>query len=77
MLKRQIELESASPEELDFTSFRGLLRGAVEKGFLQDINAWFEYRQMRNITLHTYDHEKAQQLYAMTSLFFKRCKGVV
>lgn len=31
MLKRQLEKESSSPEEVDFTSFRGLLRIAVEK----------------------------------------------
>ena len=71
MLKRQLELESASPEELDFTSFRGLLRVAAEKGLIQNIEAWFEYRQMRNITSHTYDHEKAQQIYDMTSDFLK------
>ena len=71
MLKRQLKLESASPEDLDFTSFRGLLRTATEKGMIQNIEAWFEYRQMRNITSQTYDHEKAQQIYDMTSGFLK------
>jgi len=71
MLKRQLELESASPEEIDYTSFRGLLRVAAEKGLIQNIEAWFEYRQMRNITSHTYDHEKAQQIYEKTSDFLK------
>jgi len=67
-----MEIESASPEEVDFTSSRGLLRLAAEKGLVQNIEAWFEYRQMRNITSHTYDHEKAQQVY--DARFFKRCK---
>lgn len=71
MLKRQLELESASPEEIDYTSFRGLLRVAAEKGLIQNIEAWFEYRQMRNITSHTYDHEKAQQIYEKISDFLK------
>ena len=71
MLKRQLEIESASPEEIDFTSFRGMLRIAIEKGLIQNIDAWFEYRQMRNVTSHTYDHEKAQQIYEMTSGFLK------
>jgi nucleotidyltransferase substrate binding protein (TIGR01987 family) len=44
---------------------------AAEKGLIQNIEAWFEYRQMRNITSHTYDHEKAQQIYEMTSEFLK------
>ena len=71
MLKRQMEIESATPEEIDFTSYRGMLRTAAEKGLIQNIDAWFEYRQMRNITSHTYDHEKAQQVYEMTSGFLK------
>ncbi len=74
MLKRQLELESASPEEIDFTSFRGLLRTASEKGLIQEINVWFEYRQMRNITSHTYNHQKAQQVFEMTSDFLKDAK---
>ncbi len=71
MLKRQLALESASPEELDFSSFRGLLRTATEKGLIENIESWFEYRQMRNITSHTYDHEKAQKIYEMTRGFLK------
>ena len=30
---------------------------------MDDVPAWFEYRTMRNITAHTYDHEKAKQIY--------------
>lgn len=71
MLKRQMEKESASPDEIDFTSYRGMLRLAAEKGLVQHIDSWFEYRQMRNITSHTYDHEKARQVYEMTSCFLK------
>ncbi|WP_234346919.1 MULTISPECIES: nucleotidyltransferase substrate binding protein [Xanthomonas] len=57
MLKRQIEAESASPEEVDETN---------EKGLIADVEAWFKYRQMRNITAHTYDHEKAKKVYQGT-----------
>ncbi|WP_228735270.1 nucleotidyltransferase substrate binding protein [Xanthomonas euvesicatoria] len=63
MLKRQIEAESASPEEVDETNFREVLRVAAEKGLIADVEAWFKYRQMRNITAHTYDHEKAKKVY--------------
>lgn len=63
MLKRQIEAESASPEEVDETNFREVLRVAAEKGLIADVEAWFKYRQMRNITAHTYDHEKAKKMY--------------
>ena len=63
MLKRQIEQESASPDEVDHASFRDVLRLAAEKGLIDNVEAWFGYRQMRNITAHTYDHDKAQQVY--------------
>ncbi|MCC4602422.1 nucleotidyltransferase substrate binding protein [Xanthomonas campestris] len=66
MLKRQIEAESASPEEVDETNFREVLRVAAEKGLIADVEAWFKYRQMRNITAHTYDHEKAKKVYQGT-----------
>lgn len=69
MIRRQIELESASPTEVDATSFRDLLRTAAEKGMIADVEAWFRYRKMRNITAHTYDHEKAQQVYQGTLIF--------
>ena len=66
MVKRQIEAESASPEDVDESNFREVLRVAAEKGLIADVEAWFKYRQMRNITAHTYDHEKAQRVYQGT-----------
>lgn len=69
MIKRLIEMESASPNEVDETNFRDVLRVAAEKGLVSDIEAWFNYRKMRNITAHTYDHEKAQQVYQGTLEF--------
>lgn len=69
MIKRQIEAESASPNEVDETNFRDVLRVAAEKGLIADVEAWFKYRKMRNITAHTYDHEKADQVYQETLVF--------
>lgn len=69
MMRRQIELEAASPTEVDESNFRDLLRVAAEKGLISDVEAWFDYRKMRNTTAHTYDHEKAQQVYRGTLVF--------
>ena len=63
MLKRVIERESASPTEVDESNFKNLLRTTGEKGLITDVEAWFKYRKMRNITAHTYDHQKAHQVY--------------
>ena len=77
MIKRQIELESASPTELDETNFREVLRVAAEKGLIADVEAWFKYRKMRNITAHTYDHEKAQQVYQDILIFIGDARALL
>lgn len=77
MIKRQIEAESASPTEVDETNFREVLRAAAEKGLVADVEAWFKYRKMRNITAHTYDHEKAQQVYQDTLIFIGDARALL
>jgi nucleotidyltransferase substrate binding protein (TIGR01987 family) len=77
MIKRQIEAESASPTEVDETNFREVLRVAAEKGLVADVEAWFKYRKMRNITAHTYDHEKAQQVYKDTLIFIGDARALL
>jgi nucleotidyltransferase substrate binding protein (TIGR01987 family) len=77
MIKRQIEAESASPDEVDETNFREVLRVAAEKGLIADVEAWFKYRKMRNITAHTYDHEKAQQVYQDTLIFIGDARALL
>ena len=74
MIKRRIELDSATPDEIDTLSFREVLRVAGEKGMVDDVTAWFEYRKMRNITAHTYDHAKARQIYLGTAAFLADAK---
>ena len=77
MLRRQIELEAASPADVDESNFRDVLRVAGEKGLIADVEAWFRYRQMRNITAHTYDHDKAKQVYQGTLLFLADARALL
>lgn len=74
MLRRQLEAESDSPDSIDQASFRELLRVGAEKGLIDDVEAWFGFRQMRNITAHTYDHAKAQQVYEGTQDFLTHAR---
>jgi nucleotidyltransferase substrate binding protein (TIGR01987 family) len=62
MLRRRIELDSATPADVDLLNFRDLLRLAGETVLIADVPAWFGYRQMRNTTAHTYDRDKARQI---------------
>lgn len=71
MLRRQLELESDSPAEVDHASFRAMLRTAAEKGLIDNVGAWIEYRQLRNITSHTYDQKKAALVYQQSLVFIK------
>ena len=77
MLRRQIEAEAASPSEVDESNFRDVLRVGAEKGLISDVEAWFRYRKMRNITAHTYDHDKAQQVYQSTLLFITDARALL
>lgn len=77
MIRRQLELEAASPTEVDESSFRDLIRVAGEKGLIADVEAWFGYRRMRNITAHTYDHAKAQQVFEGSLGFVKDARALL
>lgn len=77
MIRRQLELEAASPTEVDESSFRDLMRVAGEKGLIADVEAWFGYRRMRNITAHTYDHAKAREVYVGSRLFVTDARALL
>ena len=63
MLKRQLKLELPNSSELDGMSYKELIRTGHERGLLSEPEAWFDYRFLRNITSHTYNKEKATQVY--------------
>jgi len=64
MIKRQIEADTLIPGPVEHQSFRDVLRIAAETGLIADVRAWFDYREMRNNTAHTYDQQKAKAVYA-------------
>jgi nucleotidyltransferase substrate binding protein (TIGR01987 family) len=77
MIRRQIELGSDSPDEVDKTSYRDMLRIAGEKGLIPNVEAWFHYRGMRNLSAHTYDHEKARLVYRDTLTFITDAQALL
>ena len=64
MLKRQLEREVPSPSELDRSSFRELFRLGHQRGLITAVEPWFEFRELRNITAHTYAKDKAHKVAA-------------
>lgn len=60
MLKRFLEHTSANASQFDTMSFSELIRTANERGLLKgDWTDWRLYREMRNLTSHTYKQEVA------------------
>lgn len=69
MLKRQLEQELPSSEELDHLPFKEIIRIGAERGLIPVPERWFAYRDKRNITSHTYDEAKAREVYAVLADF--------
>lgn len=67
MMKRQLKLLAAVPEEIDSSDFRDILRLSARAGLIDAVEDWLLYRKMRNVTSHTYDQDKAQQIYQQIS----------
>ena len=60
MLKRYLELNASSKGEVDLMSFNDIIRKSNIKGLVGgNLEDWQKYKDMRNITSHTYDVEKA------------------
>ena len=70
MLKRQLEQEVANPAIIDTLSFRQLIREGAERGIIDHVENWFEYRRQRNITSHVYDQEKAKSVFQTALNFY-------
>jgi len=75
MLKRFLEETAASTEDIDTRSFQELIRTGNEKGLLRsDWLVWRTYRQARNNSSHTYDADKAEQVYQIAPDFLLEAK---
>ncbi|MFN9322292.1 MAG: HI0074 family nucleotidyltransferase substrate-binding subunit [Holosporales bacterium] len=72
MLKRYLEATEPTPESIDAMSFQELIRTGAEKGLLlHSWDVWHFYRQCRSITSHTYDEEKADDVFSRLKDFLE------
>lgn len=77
MIKRQLESEVPTPAEVDQWSFNQLMREASERGLVESVEKWMTYRSQRNLTSHTYDGEKAEQVHETAQQFVKDAKELL
>jgi len=71
MLRRQLA-DMLSAAEVERLSFRDLLRTGAQKGLIDEPTAWFRFREMRNLSSHSYDESKAAQIAASLPEFAGR-----
>ena len=77
MTKRRIEADAPVPSDVDAMSFHVLMREAAERGIVQDVTRWLEYREQRNITSHTYDAAKARSVFETARLFLADARAIL
>lgn len=78
MIKRYLEMSSATPSEFDGMPFSDLIRTANEQGLLKgDWSAWRTYREMRGKTSHTYDEAIAVQVVKGIPAFLDEAKSLL
>ena len=69
MLRRQLEQIVINPAELREMAFMELIRSGAEAGLVRDISRFRIFREKRNITSHTYDEERAEEVVAILADF--------
>ena len=70
MLKRHLKEQSASPDDIEQSTFADMIRTGNEKKLLRsDWSRWKVYRQARTNSSHTYDEDKAIAVYQIAPEF--------
>lgn len=75
-LRRHLE-ETDSSAEVDRLAFRDLLRLGAERGLLDDPRPWFEFREKRNLSVHTYSEATADAIFAVLPAFVAAVCGLL
>ncbi|MBM3312414.1 MAG: hypothetical protein FJY80_13015 [Candidatus Aminicenantes bacterium] len=71
MMRRQMAQIAPVPAELAEMAFKDFIRKAAEAGLVIDPESYFLYREIRNITAHTYDEAKAEKVLSVLEGFRK------
>jgi len=65
-----LKAASANPASIEQMFFQDIIREANQEGLLKNnLESWLAYREKRNITSHTYDSVKADDVLAIIDGF--------
>ena len=68
MIRRQLEQIVGVQEDLRHMNFADFIRTAAE-ALIPDVKRFLRYRQARNLTSHTYDENKAEEVISVLNDF--------
>ena len=77
LIRRQLAEIVSNPAELSQMSFMDLIHTGHQAGLVQDINYYRAFRASRNITSHTYDETKAQEVMDTMEEFIPEIKYLI
>ncbi len=77
-VKRYLELTELNPSEIDTMSFNETIRKGFEVGIIKaDLRQWQEFRKNRGITSHTYNPDKAQEVFEAIPAFLTEAEFIL
>ena len=77
MLSKELQQRAPSPSQPPSPDFKSLMREGSRFGLIDDPEAWFEYRRMRNITSHTYDEATGEKVVGSAKPFLNDAKSLL
>ncbi len=78
MIVRYLNASSQGTLNVNIMSFNNIIRKAYKKTIIgSDLVVWKKYRQKRCITSHTYDEDKAQDVFGIAPEFLVEAEHVL
>ena len=78
MIVRYLNASSHGTMNVNIISFNNIIREAYKKTIIgSDLSIWKKYRQKRCITSHTYDEDKAQDVFGIAPEFLVEAQHVL
>ena len=75
MMKRHLKWMEV--EEINQLHGKGLLRKAAEVELIDNVEEWFQFRDARNKTSHTYNEEDAREVYELSKAFLPAARRLL
>ncbi len=76
-LKRKLKEMSISGLDLEMVHYKEVLRIAAKKKLIDNPEAWFNYRNLRNKTSHAYDEKIAEEVFEAIAPFLKDANALL